>query len=133
MRSWRRSWLRLRRQGRFLLGVYLVLVALGAALYALVSRLRQVPAEELTNRLLVFLLTLFDLTLMVVVLFVLLRSVFKLFVERRLGIIGSRFRMKLLVSYLLLILVPAVLISLLATSLFSHLASSWFSAPVEAV
>ncbi|GBC80021.1 Sensor histidine kinase ResE [bacterium HR09] len=133
MRSWRRSWLRLRRQGRFLLGVYLVLVALGAALYALIARLREVPAEELTNRLLVFLLTLFDLTLMVVVLFVLLRSVFKLFVERRLGIIGSRFRMKLLVSYLLLILVPAVLISLLATSLFSHLASSWFSAPVEAV
>lgn len=133
MRPWRRSWLRLRRQSRFLLGVYLVLVALGAGLYALVSRLRQVPAEELTNRLLVFLLTLFDLTLMVVVLFVLLRSAFKLFVERRLGIIGSRFRMKLLISYLLLTLVPAALISLLATSLFSHLASSWFSEPVEAV
>lgn len=133
MRSWRRSWLRLRRQSRFLLGVYLVLVVLGAALYALVSRLRQVPAEELTNRLLVFLLTLFDLTLMVVVLFVLLRSVFKLFVERRLGIIGSRFRMKLLISYVLLTLVPAALISMLAASLFSHLASSWFSEPVEAV
>lgn len=131
--SWRRSWLRWRRQGRFLFGVYLVLVVLGASLFALLAKLRQVPPEELTNRLLVFLLTLFDLTLMVVVLFVLLRSLFKIVVERRLGIIGSRFRTKLLVSYLLLTVVPAALISLLAASLFSHLSSSWFSAPVEAV
>ncbi len=133
MRSVRRSFARWRRQGRFLLGVYLVLMVLGAGLYALLAKLRDLPAEELTNRLLVFLLTLFDLTLMVVVLFVLLRSLFKLFVERRLGIIGSRFRMKLVISYLLLILVPAVLISAFAASLFSHLSSAWFSAPVEAV
>lgn len=133
MRAWQRSWLRWRRQGRFLLGVYLILVALGASLFALIAKLRGLPAEELTNRLLVFLLTLFDLTLMLVVLFVLLRSLFKLFVEHRSGIIGSRFRMKLLISYVLLTLVPAALISLLAASLFSHLASSWFSTPVEAV
>ncbi|MCS7181661.1 MAG: ATP-binding protein [Thermoanaerobaculum sp.] len=133
MKRWRRSWLRWRRQARFLVGVYVVLVALGASLYALIAKLQRVPAEELTNRLLVLLLTVFDLTLMVVVVFVLLRSLFKLLVERRLGIIGSRFRMKLLLSYLLLILVPALLISALAASLFSHLASSWFSPPVEAV
>lgn len=116
-----------------MLGVYLILVALGASLFALIAKLRGLPAEELTNRLLVFLLTLFDLTLMLVVLFVLLRSLFKLFVEHRSGIVGSRFRMKLLISYVLLTLVPAALISLLAASLFSHLASSWFSTPVEAV
>jgi two-component system nitrogen regulation sensor histidine kinase NtrY len=133
MRKLRRLWLRWRRQGRFLGTVYLILLLLGAGLYVLMGKLQEVPAEELTNRLLIFLLTLFDLTLVVVVLFVLLRSLLKLFVERRLGIIGSRFRMKLLVSYLLLILVPTVLISLLAASLFSRLVSSWFSAPVESV
>jgi nitrogen fixation/metabolism regulation signal transduction histidine kinase len=133
MRKLARNWLRLRRQGRFLVGVYLLLLLLGAGLFALIGQLQRVPPEELTNRLLIFLLTLFDLTLVVVVLFVLLRGVFKLFVERRLGIIGSRFRMKLVVSYVLLILVPAAIISLLAASLVSRLVSSWFSAPVEAV
>ncbi len=133
MRRWRRSFLRLRRQGRFLVAVYALLLLLGGLLYLLLAKLQQTPAEELTNRLLVFLLTLFDLTLVLVVVFVLLRSVFKLFVERRLGIIGSRFRAKLVLSYLLLILGPTALVSLLAASLFSRLASSWFSAPVEAV
>lgn len=133
MKHLKRSWLRWRRQGRFLLGGYVILLVLAAAWYVLVAKLQGVPPEELTNRLLILLLTLFDLTLMVVVVFVLLRSVFKLYVEGRLGIIGSRFRMKLLLSYLLLILVPAVLISVFAASLMSRLTSSWFSAPVEAV
>lgn len=128
-----RSWLRWRRQWHFLLGVYVVLLILAAFWYLLAAKLQGVPPEELTNRLLILLLSLFDLTLMVVVLFVLLRSVFKLYVEGRLGIIGSRFRMKLLLSYLLLILVPAVLISVFAASLVSRLTSSWFSAPIEAV
>lgn len=133
MKHLKRSWLRWRRQGRFLLGGYVILLVLAAAWYVLAAKLQGVPPEELTNRLLILLLTLFDLTLMVVVVFVLLRSVFKLYVEGRLGIIGSRFRMKLLLSYLLLILVPAVLISVFAASLMSRLTSSWFSAPVEAV
>jgi hypothetical protein len=47
-----------------------VLLALAAGGFALFFRLRGLPSEELTNRLLFFLLWWFDLTLIVVLLFV---------------------------------------------------------------
>ena len=89
------------------------------------------PPEELTNRLLTFLLWWFDLTLIAILLFILLRNLLKLALERHYGILGSRFRTKLLLSYLVLILVPTGLLFLLGAALLSGAATSWFSAPVE--
>ena len=92
MTDWRRRWQRYRRQNRFLISVYLVLALLAAAGFALFSRLRGLPSEELTNRLLFFLLWWFDLTLIAVLLFILVRNSVKLLLERHQGILGSRFR-----------------------------------------
>ncbi|MGE5235663.1 MAG: sensor histidine kinase [Acidobacteriota bacterium] len=131
MREWRRRWQRYRRQNRFLIGLYAVLMLLAAAAYWLFSRMRGLPPEELTNRLLVFLLWWFDLTLIGILLFILLRNLVKMMIERHHGILGSRFRTKLLFSYLVLIVVPTGLLFLLAVSLLSRASASWFSAPVE--
>ncbi|MBP1620695.1 MAG: ntrY [Acidobacteria bacterium] len=131
MTDWRRRWQRYRRQNRFLISVYLVLALLAAAGFALFSRLRGLPAEELTNRLLFFLLWWFDLTLIAVLLFILVRNSVKLLLERHQGILGSRFRTKLLLSYLVLILLPTALLSVLAAALLSQASASWFTAPVE--
>jgi len=131
VRRWRRNWQRWRRQNRVLAGLYvgiLVLVAIG---YWLFSRMRGLPPEELTNRLLVFLLWWFDLTLIGALLFVLVRNLTKLLLERRRGILGTRFRTNLLLSYLVLILVPTGLLFVLGVGLLSHGATSWFSEPVE--
>lgn len=131
MKRWRRAWERYRRQTRFLVAVYLVLMALAGGAFWLFARLRELPPEELTNRLLVFLLWWFDLTLIAVLLFMLLRNLTKLALERHHGVFGSRFRAKLVLSYLVLIFGPTLLVFLLSASLLSHAAARWFSEPVE--
>jgi two-component system nitrogen regulation sensor histidine kinase NtrY len=129
--GWRRTWLRWRRQNRFLIGLYLGLLLLVGVAYTLFATMRRLPPEELTNRLLTFLLWWFDLTLIAVVMFVLLRNLFKLALERHRGLLGARFRTKLLLSYLVLIVVPTGLLFVLGVGLLSHAAASWFSAPVD--
>jgi nitrogen fixation/metabolism regulation signal transduction histidine kinase len=129
--SWRRTWLRWRRQNRFLIGLYLGLMALVGIAFTLFTTMRGLPPEELTNRLLTFLLWWFDLTLIAVVLFVIVRNLVKLGFERHLGLLGARFRTKLLLSYLVLIVVPTGLLFILGVGLLSHAATSWFSAPVD--
>ncbi|MBZ5587583.1 MAG: HAMP domain-containing protein [Acidobacteriia bacterium] len=131
MKDWRRRWQRYRRQNRFLVGLYLVLLLLAGGAYALFSRMAGLPAEQLTNRLLTFLLWWFDLTLIAILLFILLRNFLKLALERHYGILGSRFRTKLLLSYFVLILVPTSLLFLLSAVLLSGAANAWFSEPVE--
>jgi two-component system, NtrC family, nitrogen regulation sensor histidine kinase NtrY len=131
VKDWRRRWQRYRRQNRFLVGLYVGLLLLAGGAYALFARMAGLPAEELTNRLLTFLLWWFDLTLIAVVLFILARNLLKLALERHYGILGSRFRTKLLLSYLGLILVPTSLLFLLSSALLSGAANAWFSAPVE--
>ena len=131
MSDWRRRWQRYRRQNRVLVGVYVGLLLLAGAGFALFSRMAGLPPEELTNRLLTFMLWWLDLTLIAVLLFILLRNFLKLALERRYGLLGSRFRTKLLLSYLVLILVPTALLFMLSATLLSGAAASWFSAPVE--
>ena len=131
MSDWRRRWQRYRRQNRFLVSLYVGLLVLAGGGFALFSRMEGLPPEELTNRLLTFMLWLLDLTLIAVLLFILLRNFLKLALERRYGILGSRFRTKLLLSYLVLILVPTGLLFMLSAALMSSAAASWFSAPVE--
>ncbi len=131
MNGLRRRWQRYRRQNRFLIGLYAGLLLLAGGAYALFSRMAGLPPEDLTNRLLTFLLWWFDLTLIAILLFILLRNFLKLALERRYGILGTRFRTKLLLSYLVLILVPTGLLFLLSAALLSGAATAWFSAPVE--
>lgn len=131
MTNLRRRWQRYRRQNRFLIGLYALLLLLAGGAYALFSRMAGLPPEDLTNRLLTFLLWWFDLTLIAILLFILLRNFLKLALERRYGILGTRFRTKLLLSYLVLILVPTGLLFLLSAALLSGAATAWFSAPVE--
>jgi len=129
--DWRRRWQRYRRQNRVLVGLYVGLLLLTAAGFALFNRLGGLPPEELTNRLLVFLLWWFDLTLIAIVLFIILRNLLRLALERRFGILGARFRTKLLLSYVVLSLAPTLVLFLLGVSLLSRAAASWFAAPVE--
>jgi two-component system nitrogen regulation sensor histidine kinase NtrY len=131
LKRWHRDWQRWRRQNRVLVGLYLGLLVLAGFGYALFSRMQGLPPEELTNRVLVFLLWWFDLTLIGVLLFILVRNLTKLLLERRRGILGTRFRTNLLLSYLVLILVPTSLLFVLGAMLLSHGATSLFSEPVE--
>lgn len=71
--------------------------------------------------------------LFVVLTFVLLRTLLKLFAERKVGVLGSKFRTKMVVGALLLSFTPVLFLFLFAYGLMNHSIDKWFSRPVEEV
>ena len=65
--------------------------------------------------------------------FVLVRNVLKLFTERRLGVLGSKFRTRLLVASLLLSFLPVIGMFFFAYVLMNRSIDKWFSTPIEEV
>jgi len=71
--------------------------------------------------------------LFVALFFVLARNLLKLFAERRMGVLGSKFRTRMVVGALLLTSVPVVVMYWFAYGLINRSIDKWFSAPVEEV
>jgi len=71
--------------------------------------------------------------LFVALTFVLARNLLKLFAERRLGVLGSKFRTRMVVGALLLSFVPVMVMYWFAYGLMNRSIDKWFSAPVEEV
>ncbi|MGA6984312.1 MAG: ATP-binding protein [Candidatus Sulfotelmatobacter sp.] len=65
--------------------------------------------------------------------FVLARNLLKLFAERRLGVLGSKFRTRMVVGALLLSFVPVVVMYFFSYGLMNRSIDKWFSTPVEEV
>ena len=65
--------------------------------------------------------------------FVLARNLLKLFAERRLGVLGSKFRTRLVVAGLLLSFLPTIVMFWFAYGLMNRSIDKWFSRPVEEV
>ncbi len=78
-------------------------------------------------------LTILIFLLFVALTFVLARNLLKLFAERRLGVLGSKFRTRLVVGGLLLSFLPVIMMFLFAYGLMNRSLESWFSRPVEEV
>ena len=71
--------------------------------------------------------------LFVALTFVLLRNLLKLFAERRLGVLGSKFRTRMVAGALLLSSLPVVMMYWFAYGLMNRSIDKWFSTPVEEV
>src|ERR1022692_4604351 len=71
--------------------------------------------------------------LFVALTFVLARNLLKLFSERRLGVLGSKFRTRMVVGALLLSFVPVMVMYWFAYGLMNRSINIWFSTPVEEV
>ena len=65
--------------------------------------------------------------------FVLLRTLVKLFAERRGGVLGSRFKIKMVVGALVLSFAPVIFLFLFSYALMNRSIDKWFSWPVEEV
>ena len=79
-----------------------------------------------------------SLSLLIFLLFValtvvLVRNLLKLLAERRLGVLGSKFRTRLVVVSLLLSFLPVIVMFWFAYGLMNHSLDKWFSTPVEEV
>jgi nitrogen fixation/metabolism regulation signal transduction histidine kinase len=68
--------------------------------------------------------------LLVTLTFVLLRNLLKLYAERRLGVLGSRFRSRMVLGALALSFAPALVMFLFAYGLMNRSIDKWFSGPV---
>jgi two-component system, NtrC family, nitrogen regulation sensor histidine kinase NtrY len=65
--------------------------------------------------------------------FVLARNLLKLFAERRLGVLGSKFRTRMVAGALLFSFVPVIVMYWFAYGLMNRSIDKWFSAPLEEV
>jgi two-component system nitrogen regulation sensor histidine kinase NtrY len=74
-----------------------------------------------------------DLTILLVLAFVLARNIIKLIIERRRALPFARFRGKLVAVLLGMTLIPAVLVLLVGSELIRNSVDRWFNAPVEEV
>ncbi|HUS20298.1 MAG TPA: ATP-binding protein [Terriglobales bacterium] len=71
--------------------------------------------------------------LFVVLTFILARNLFKLYAERRMGVLGSRFRTRMVVGALILSFLPVIFMFQFAYVLMNRSIDKWFSGPVEAL
>jgi two-component system, NtrC family, nitrogen regulation sensor histidine kinase NtrY len=88
-----------------------------------------------TNQQLIFLVALSALIflLFVAITFVLARNLLKLFAERRLGVLGSKFRTRMVVGALLLSFAPVIVMFWFSYVLMNRSIDKWFSLPVQEV
>jgi len=127
------AWGRYHKENRFLVAVFVFLMVLSSGAFYLLQRAKESSPEELTNRVLLFVLWYLDISLILILSFILIRNLVRLAVERRTGVLGSRFRTKLVLTYVGLTFVPVILIFLIATNLLQGSIDRWFSAPVETI
>ena len=103
--------LRYRKDPRVIITVPLVILAATSLVYYLIQRAKELSPEALSSQVLLFVLWNINVLLILGIAFVILRGVVKLVLERQRGIIGSRFRTKLVVTYVATSLLPVVLLT----------------------
>ena len=108
------------------------LVAVLAALLALASR-SSTLAPDFLAEIVLYALSVTNLTMLVALAFVLARNIIKLVVERRRALPFARFRAKLVAALLGMTLIPAVLVLLVGSELIRNSVDNWFNAPMDEV
>jgi two-component system nitrogen regulation sensor histidine kinase NtrY len=114
-----------------LLGILLLLIAL-VAMVTLADRSTELNPDFLSEVVL-YAVSAADLTMLVVLVFVLARNVVKLIVERRRGLPFSRFRAKLVLAMLGLTIVPSVLVLIVGGELIRSSTERWLRVPIDDV
>jgi two-component system nitrogen regulation sensor histidine kinase NtrY len=123
---------RVRTERILVLALAIVVLAL-TALAFLLQRAEQVSPQFLASSLLLYSLSMLNAVLVLVLLFVVFRNLIKLAVERRRGVLGSRFRFKMVFTFVLVTLLPSMVLFAAALYLIQLSVDRWFSTPVDEV
>ena len=116
--------LRKRRRERIIM---IVVGVIAIAFTLIASRFAQRDEVSISTNILVYGLTSINVILIILLLFLIVRNVVKLFYERRRGIIGSKLRTKLVAAFVGLSLVPTILLFLFAINFLSYSMEFWFN------
>jgi two-component system nitrogen regulation sensor histidine kinase NtrY len=121
---------KLQNNVRLVLAILVAALVLLVAVEGLLRRSRDFSPDFLAS---VFLygLTVLNLTLVLVLAFVLGRNIVRVLLERRRGVFGARLRMQLLLVFLLVALAPSGLLLVVGSDLIRQTVDQWFSADVE--
>ncbi|MBW3672039.1 MAG: HAMP domain-containing protein, partial [Acidobacteria bacterium] len=125
------SLLRYRKDPRIIVAVPLLLIIATSLVYYFIQQANELSPEALSSRLLLFVLWNINLILILGILFVLTRALIKMLLERHRGILGSRFRTKLVLTYLATSIVPILLLFIIANDLIRVSIDRWFNVPVR--
>jgi len=125
--------LRHRKDPRVIITVPLLILAATSLIYYAMQRAKELSPEALSSQVLLFVLTNINVLLILGILFVLLRGVVKLVLERQRGIIGSRFRTKLAVAWMATSLLPVLILFIFASDLLRVSIDRWFNSPVRKI
>ncbi|MBW1679429.1 MAG: PAS domain-containing sensor histidine kinase, partial [Deltaproteobacteria bacterium] len=118
-----------RRRERYIIIITAFLIVAITILESYFSKTRgQIP---ITNNILVYFLLNVNILLLVLLVFLVIRNVVKLFFERRRGILGSKLRTKLVVSFVGLSIIPTLLLFWISTGFITHTIDNWFSFQLE--
>jgi two-component system nitrogen regulation sensor histidine kinase NtrY len=121
------------RTERILFFAVAALVLFLTALYFLLKRAETASPQILANSLLLYGLSMLNAVLVLVLLFVVFRNLIKLLVERRRGVLGSRFRSKMVFTFVGMTLLPSMVVFAAALYLIQLSVDRWFSTPVDEV
>jgi two-component system nitrogen regulation sensor histidine kinase NtrY len=116
-----------RRRNLLIIGGILVLLIV-ASVFEVGIRAPQIP---FASNLIVFALFNLNLIVFLLLLVLLLRNLVKLYFERRHKVIGSRFKAKLVLTFLALALIPGILIFIIASNFITTSIEGWFKPQVE--
>ena len=117
---------------RLILAGIAALVAVLVAILAVANRTPKLSPDFLSEVVL-YALSVVDLTMLAAFVFVLARNIVKLIVERRRAMPFARFRAKLVALLLGMTLVPAVLVLVVGGELIRTSVDSWFNAPMDEI
>jgi two-component system nitrogen regulation sensor histidine kinase NtrY len=116
--------LRKRRRER----IIMVIVGILAITFTLIaSHFFNKEDLPLATNIFVYGLTSINVILIILLLFLIVRNVVKLFYEHRRGIIGSKLRTKLVATFVGLSLIPTILLFLFAVNFLSYSMEFWFN------
>ncbi len=108
--------------------IIMLVVGVLAIIFTLVaSQLSSRKELPISANILVYGLTSISIILILLLIFLIVRNVFKLFSERRKGVIGSRLRTKLVAAFVGLSLVPTILLFLFAINFLAYSIELWFN------
>ncbi|MCX5873327.1 MAG: ATP-binding protein [Deltaproteobacteria bacterium] len=121
---------RKKRRRELMVSLIAALVILG--LFFAGSELSRSGGEgPLSGHLLLFGLLAIVMLLMILIIFFLIRNLFKLVFERRGKVLGARIKTRLILAFVALTLVPTVVLFIASASVLHTTIDSWFAAQVE--
>ena len=85
----------------------------------------------ISTTVLMFILFNVDLIILLILVYLVLRNLGKLYYERKVKILGAKLQTKLVVAFTVLILLPCIILFFFATNFISKGIEFWLKSPVE--